>query len=61
MWLRVNLLRITGKETIKSIRFWFKKELKGILGWGHFLVQIILAKYPEESGGVVFCLQSKGW
>lgn len=61
MSVHVNLLRVTGKGTMQKYRVCLMKELKGILGCGHFLVQLIQAKHLEESGEVVFCLQRKGW
>lgn len=60
MSVQVNLWRVTGKGTMQKYRVCFKKELRGILGCGRFLVQLIQAKHLK-GGEVVFCLQRKGW
>lgn len=61
MSVQVNLLRVTGKGTMQKYRVCLKKEVKGILGCGNFLVPLIQAKHLQEGGEVVFCLQRKEW
>lgn len=61
MSVQVNLWRVIGKGTMQKYRVCFRKELRGILGCGHFLVQLIQAKHLKQGGEVVFCLERKGW
>lgn len=48
---------MTGKETLRrSVGFWLKEELKGLLGGLFFMcvAKIMLAENLAESRGVVF-------